>query len=157
MKKKNTTEFLKQYRFGADLFGILLTAILVLPNIVSVIMAAAIENYYAPFAHNAANVAALVFLVIAVLLLTAVRRREEKPFSFFSLLGTLTWLFALLYYIAWIFQFCDYGNVAVRAFLTVCPCITLISYEADRRNYPAIVPTALFALCHIIALIILYT
>ena len=142
----------KDYKWGFDLLGVLLFALVMLPNIVYWCIPdftgldgnqiAAIIGY--PF--EALGVAAMIFLV----------RKEQKKFAFLSLGGLLTWLFLLLYYIAWIFYFCDFYNVAVVLFLTAAPCAALLGFQAERKNYIAMVPTGVFALVHLIGVLMVW-
>ncbi len=148
MKRNRFTE---NYAVAPDKTGIVLTGLLLLPNIVSWIMAAAREMYGNPYATGGLNIAALVFLILSLPALCLLVKRERGKFDFFAPFATFAVIFLLLYYIAWVFYFCSYGNIAVRVFLAVCLPLSLLTYEADRRNFPAMVPTVLFAALHIAA------
>lgn len=142
----------KNYKWSVDLLGVLLFALLILPFLVYW----CIPDFKGIDGQKALAVAAYVFGALGAAALIALSNKERKPFSFFSLTGTLTWLFTVLSYVAWIFFFCNYNNVAVALFLAVCPCVALLAFEAERKNYVAVAPTACFALLRFIAVLLLW-
>lgn len=148
-------EFLNGYRIGADRLALAFVGVMLLPNLVSWILCGALAGqlppYRNPYARNGVNIAAAVFLGLSLIPLVGVVRRERKKFSLFSACGTVTFLAVMLYYISWIFYFCDYGNVAVLLFLAFCPAAAFLCFEGERRNFFAMAPTALFAVLHIAA------
>lgn len=137
----------KNYKWGIDMLGILLFALLILPNIVYW----CIPDFPDINGNLGLEIFSSILEVIGVAAMIALTRTEEQaPFAFFSLTGTFTWLFLLLDYLAWIFFFCGFANIAVILFLAVSPCVSLVSYQANRKNYVALVPTVAFAFLHII-------
>lgn len=148
MKEK---QFLKNYKPGVDLWGLVLFGLLLLPNVVYW----CIPKEYHLGGSGALDIAAKVFQAISLVLLVFVVRREREKFSFSSPMIYFSSLFLLLYYIAWIFFFCGYGNAAVLLFLAGCPCVTLLLFEIWRKNWIALFPTAVFSVLHIVATVLL--
>lgn len=140
-------KFLKNYKFGFDFPALLLVLLLLLPNIVYW----CIPEFYGLRGDRPIDISALLFEGIGALLLVLFTRKEQVKFSFFTLFGTLTWLFLLLDYIAWIFYFCNFFNIAVTLFIAVCPCVSLLSFEAEKKHMLSLAPTAVYALLNIIA------
>lgn len=141
---------MKKYRFGLDAWGLALTALLLLPYLVYwCVPALPAIGFQTPLGISAA-----VFAAAGVVLLLAVKEREEKKFSFSYPLVFFAGIFVLLYYIAWIFSFCGYGNLADVLFLAVCPSAALILYEIFRRNYFALGPTAVFAVLYLLSMVL---
>ncbi len=142
----------KDYKWGIDLLGALLVALLLLPNIVYW----CIPDFTGLDGNKALSVIGYVFEALGLAATLAIVRKEPQRFSFFSLAGLLTWLFLLLDYIAWVFFFCDFYNIAVVLFLAVAPCVALLAFQAERKNYIAMAPTGVFALVHLIAVLIVW-
>lgn len=137
----------KNYKWRVDMLGVLLFALLILPNIVYW----CIPEFRDLNGNLGLNIFCNILEVLGVAAMIALARADKSsPFTFFSFTGTFTWLFLLLDYLAWIFFFCGFDNIAVVLFLAICPCVSLISYQAGRKNYVALVPTVAFAFFHII-------
>ena len=145
-------KFLKNYKWGIDYLAALLFALLILPNIV----------YWCipEFAGLDGNrVTAVISYILEFLgggCMIAILHKEQKTFSYFTLTGTLTWLFLLLSYVAWIFYFCGFANIAVALFLAVCPGVALLAFQFARQNYIAAAPTALYVLLHFIGVLVVW-
>ncbi len=142
----------KDYKWGCDLLGVLLFALLMLPNIVYW----CIPDFTGLDGNKILSAVGYVFQALGIAATVALLHKERKPFSFFSLTGLLTWLFLLLYYIAWIFYFCNFYNIAVVLFLTVAPCVSLLAFQAERKNFPAMVPTGVFAILHLVSVLLVW-
>ena len=145
-------KFFKNYKWGADLLGILLIALILLPNIVYW----CIPAFTGLGGNRALSIVGYVFQALGIAATVALVNKQRKPFTFFSLGGMLTWTFLLIDYAAWIFYFCSFYNIAVALFLTVAPCVSLIAFQADRKNYIAVVPTGVFALLHFVAVLLVW-
>lgn len=144
--------FLQKYRIGIDLWGLALFGILMLPNIVYW----SVPKFTGLGGNKPIDIAAIVFQAVGIACLLFLVKREGKKFSFSSPLVTFAGIFLMLYYIAWIFWFCAYRNLAVLLFLTACPCVSLILYEIFRENWFALVPTGVFAVLHILSVVLVY-
>lgn len=153
MKKRKTKNILRGYAPGLDLWGLLLFCVIMLPNIVGWCVPALRKG----FAENSAlDIAALVFQIIAAAALIFIVQSERRELNFKSSLVGLTGVALLCYYLAWIFFYCGYWNAAVYLFLAVFPCVALVLFEVERRNWFALVPTAVFAVLHIVSACIHY-
>lgn len=142
----------KSYKWGIDFLGVLLTALLLLPNIVYW----CIPAFGGLDGQKTLAVFAYIFAVIGIAALIALEHKERPPFAYFTLPGTLTWLFLLLSYVAWIFFYCGFQNVAVALFLAACPGVSFVSFAFARKNYPAAVPAALYTFLHFLAVLVLW-
>ena len=140
-------EFLKRYKFGFDFWALILFAAIMIPNIVYWCL----PQYDGLSAEGAIDTAATVFQVIGIALLLFVVQRERKRKAFADSLFMTSCVFLALDYLAWVLYFCGYSNSGVILFLAACPCLALILFEIERRNWFALVPTAVFAVLHIVA------
>ena len=143
----------EKYKFGIDFWGLILFALIMLPTIVYLCIPGLgkISSSYVGL-----DVSSKVFQVIAVALLILVVRKERAKFSLTRPLVFFAGIFLMLYYIAWIFFFCGYGNSADLLFLAVCPCVSLLLYEIEGKNWFALCPTAIFAILHVVSTLLLF-
>lgn len=146
-----TVNYFKKYRIGIDLWALALFALVMIPNLVFFCVPALQERIYAQ--TNAIDIAASVFQAIFVILLVFVVRREQEKPNLSAPLVLISLVCLLVYYIAWIFVYCDYVNDAVQLFLAVLPCASFILFEIERRHWIALVPTALFSALHVVSII----
>ncbi len=153
MKNGKFKTYLKQYAFGLDVWGLLLFAVIMLPNIIAFCVPAISSHFQE---NTPLDPAASVFQVISVALLIFIVRREREKIKFSSPLIVLAGLALICYYIAWIFLFCSYLNAAVWLFLAIMPCAALICFEIARKNIFALPFTVVFAILHIISTCIAY-
>lgn len=150
--KRTVKNRLKEYALGLDRWGLLLFAVIMLPNIVAMCVPA----FSSRFAENSAlDVAAVVFQVFAVAALLFIVRREEERLRL-SPLVTAALLALIAYLIAWGFFFFGYLSSAVWLLLAVMPCIALLCFEIERKNVFALPFTVVFAVLHIISACITY-
>ncbi len=145
-------KFFKDYKWGIDLLGVLLFALVMLPNIVYW----CIPDFTGLDGNQILAIIGYPFQALGLAAMIVLVRKEQKRFSFLSLAGLLTWFCLLLYYIAWVFYFCDFYNIAVVLFLTVAPCAALLSFQAERKNYIAMAPTGVFALVHLVGVLMVW-
>lgn len=139
--KERGTRSGEKYTFGVDRAALIAFALVMLPNAVWLFVALFSEKVR--FSSNfALDVASSVFLLTAMVLFIFVIYKQEKP-RLSSVFVSLFILALLCEYIAWIFYFCDYRNDAVLLTVAVSPCLSLGFFEIERRNFPALIATAL--------------
>ena len=145
---------LKKYRWGLDFWGLILFAIIMLPNILYFILVACGVTPELKTGGGVIDIAATVFQVLGVAALIFVVEKKRKIFTFDCPLFALAGLFLIPYYISWGFYFLNHLNSGVILFLAVCPCVSLILYEIERKNWFALLPTSIFAALHIVSAIL---
>ena len=144
-------KFLEKFRWGFDFWALILFAVLMLPNIIYW----CIPDFSGLGGDGIIDTFANILQVFGVGLLIFLVQREreekrEKKYFFDSLFMTAS-LLVLLYYAAWIIYFCGTLNFGVILFLAGCPCVSLILFATERKNYIALVPLAIFSILHIIS------
>lgn len=143
-------DLFKKYKFGFDVWGLVLFAVLMLPNIVYW----CIPAFNDLGGNSTLDIIATVFEVMGIALLIFVVQKEQKRRYFFDSLYLTASLFVVFYYVAWILYFCGFNQMSIIVFLAVCPCAALLLYEIERKNLPALLPTAVFAVLHVISVLI---
>lgn len=139
----------KPYRFGFDLWGLLLFLLVMLPNFIWFAVPATNDvlrtESMTPIADTIASVCQV--LMIACLCFVINGRRSKLRFSPL-VIATIACI--VVYYAGWLLY---YGGVAtpwVILLLTLPPCLTFIFFAIDRRNLPAVLFATIFAVCHLI-------
>lgn len=142
---------LKDYKFGFDIWALGLFVLIMIPNIVWFCVPASDDVLRGESVNAALDTAATVFQVIAVAVFIFIINKNRKkldPFSPFSFGAVLC---LAVYIAAWICYFCGVANAFVIIFLAVLPCLSLGLFELERKCYPALLPTAVFAVLHIVS------
>lgn len=139
--------FFGNYKIGFDLWGFILFAVLMIPNIVYWCLPA-----FNDLGGNALlDFIALFFEVPSIVFLIVMKRKHPERRHLFDSLYIMTAAMVLFYYVAWIVYFCGFNQLNVILFLTVCPCAALLLYELERKNLLALFPTAVFSVLHIVS------
>lgn len=146
MAKREKTVF--GLSFGFDLWGLLLFAAIMIPNFIWFLVPAPNDILREDSLTPALDIAATVFQVISVCVLVLFVQKGRK-IKWDSPFTVTAGLFLLCYIIAWVFYYLSFVNIAVILSLALLPCMSLLAYEAERRNYFAILPTFLFAVLHL--------
>ena len=143
---KHLTE---KYRFGFDFRALALFLIIMIPNFLWFAVPAPIDILRVESKTPVTDTIASVCQVILVFCLCFVVRRDKKPFRpSATLVGTA--LLVALYITCWILYYCGIAGVAVILGLTCFPCAAFMTFAVDRRNFIALIPTAMFTACHLI-------
>ncbi len=140
-------KLLENYKFGFDFWAAVLFALIMLPNIVYW----CIPEFNSLGGNGALDSAATVFQVFGVAFLLCVVQKKRPQKLFFDTLFMTATLAVLLYYAAWIVYFCGIVNRTILIFLAVAPCVALILFALERRNWFAFVPLAVFSVLHIVS------
>lgn len=143
-------KFFGEYRFGFDAWGLLLFAFVMLPNILWFCIPAPNDVLRGESGTDALDTAATVFQAVAVALLVFAVRGGGKP-RFVSPFTAGTFAFLSCYYAVWTAYYCGAGNTAVLLILAAAPCLSLMSFELERKNLPALFPTTVFAVLHLVS------
>ena len=138
-----------RYRFGFDIWGLLLFLLVMLPNFIWFAVPAPNDILRTESVTPVVDIIGSVFQVLTVACLCFVIHKERSKFRFSSLVvATIACLAA--YYIGWASYYAGITAPWVILLLTVPPCLAFILFAADRKNLPAVVLAASFTVCHCI-------
>ena len=140
---------LKRYRWGFEPWGLLLFALIMLPNILWAFIPAPDDvlrsESVTPVTDMIAGAAQAVTIAALVLL-----RHERRPQTVLSGLCAGSALCVAGYWLGWAAYYPGVTNAAVILMMTLLPCAALLLFAVDRRNLPALAAGGLFTLCHLI-------
>lgn len=140
---------LKKYRFGFDIFGLLLFLLVMIPNFIWFAVPAPSDVLRAesitPIIDGIGSVSQVVFIAAICILI-----RKDVDKIRFSKLISLSLVMVITYFIGWILYYNGIVNPIVIALLTIPPCMAFIIYTVDRKNVVATIPAIIFTVCHVI-------
>lgn len=140
---------LKQYRFGFDIFGLLLFLLIMIPNFIWFAIPAPNDVLRAESITPIIDGIGSVFQVIFIAAICLLKRKGVERIRFSKLI-ILSLAMVIIYFIGWILYYNGMVNPIVIALLTVPPCLAFIIYTVDRKNVIAMIPAIIFTVCHVI-------
>ena len=143
--------FFGKFTFGIDYWALGLFGVLMLPNIVWWCFSPANDVLRYINSPAALDVFSYIFqaLTLAVLVFVVRRDRVGQKVEPWTAFFTFTVMSLILYYVAWIFYFCAYVNIAVVLFLAIFPCTALGCFAFLRKNWIALFPLVIFTALHL--------
>lgn len=141
---------MKKYKLGFEVWGLTLFLLIMVPNLISFIFPASNDVLGRESLTPCLDLAASVFQIIFIALLCGVKNTKTAPLCFQSGWVLSCAACVLVYFLSWIIYYLGMAHSAVMLALCFFPCAAFLCFEADRKNYPAMVPTVLFAVLHLI-------
>lgn len=140
---------LKKYRFGFDIWGLLLFMAIMIPNFIWFGIPAPNDVLRADSVTEIFDTAASVCQVLMVMILCALINREREKISMTPLIIAV-FICCILYYTSWVMYYFGLTNAAVILGLTIPPCLAFLLFAVDRKNRIAVIPITVFAICHLV-------
>lgn len=140
---------LKQYRFGFDIFGLLLFLLIMIPNFIWFAIPAPNDVLRAESITPIIDGIGSVFQVILIAAICLLKRKGVERIRLSKLI-ILSLAMVIIYFIGWILYYNGMVNPIVIALLTIPPCLAFIIYTVDRKNVVAMIPAIIFTVCHVI-------
>ncbi len=138
---------LKKYRVCFDIWGFLLFLVMMIPNFIWFAVPAPNDLLRTDSVTAPLDTVASICQVGMIMTLCMLRNKECKKISISPpILAVFTC--TLLYFISWIAYYMGTVSAVVILGLTVPPCLAFLFYAVERRNKIAIVPIAIFTICH---------
>ena len=150
MKKTsgNTT-----YKFKFDLPGLIIFLIIMIPNFIWFGVKAPHDVLRAESVTKTVDIIGSVcqlLMIICLILIVNQTREKLRPTTLLKVAGAAV----VLYYIWWVIYYTGSTHPVVLLGLAIFPCVAFLLYAIDRKNLPAVVFTAGFAICHVIYTIV---
>ena len=146
-------KWLNKYRFGFDVWGLILFLLVMLPNFIWFAVPAQNDVLRAESATPIIDAIALVCQVLTVACLCFVINKERSKLRFSPLVIAAV-ICVVVYYLGWVLYYTGIASDWVILMLTIPPCLAFILFAADRKNVPAILFATGFAVCHLIFAIV---
>lgn len=140
---------LNKYKLGFDIWGLFLFLIIMIPNFIWFVVPAPNDVLRADSATESIDAIASVCQVFMVISLCFIIDKKSPKFCI-APLTVLVMICCLLYFVCWIGYYTSIVNSLTLLGLTVFPCMAFILFAISRKNIIAIIPTAVFSVCHLI-------
>ena len=148
-------KWLSKYRFGFDVWGLILFLLVMLPNFIWFAVPAPNDvlrsESVTPIIDAIASVCQV--LTIACLCFVINKKRSNLRFSPMVIAAVVC---VVIYYIGWALYYSGIVDTWVVLLLTVPPCLAFVLFTIDRKNFPAVSFATGFAVCHLIFAIVNY-
>ena len=146
---------MKFYRFGFDVWGLILFLLVMLPNFIWFAVPAPNDVLRSESVTPIVDAVASVFQILTVACLCLVINKKKSRLCF-SPLVIASIACVVIYYVGWALYYHGIAEAYVILLLTVPPCAAFILYAVDRKNIPACVFATVFAVCHLVFAILNY-
>lgn len=138
-----------RYRFGFDVWGLLLFLLVMLPNFIWFAVPAPNDILRTESVTPIVDVIASICQVLTVACLCFLLNEERGKLRFSPLVIAAAVCVAV-YYLGWALYYSGIANAWVILLLTLPPSLSFILFAADRKNLPAVLFASVFAVGHLI-------
>lgn len=138
----------KNYKFGFDLWGLLIFLIIMMPNFIWFAIPAPNDILRNPSIMSLGDMIGQVAQIIMVASLCAlinIQRQKTIPKGLFTGIVILV----LLYFIGWCFYYTGVTSPVIILDLCISPCLAFSLLAISRQNLPALVAAVIFMICHV--------
>lgn len=144
-----------KYRFGFDVWGLILFLLVMIPNFIWFAVPAPNDVLRAESVTPIIDAIASVCQGLTIACLCFVINKERSKLRF-SPLVIAAMVCVVVYYFGWVVYYTGIASDWVILMLTIPPCLAFILFAADRKNLPAVLCAIMFAVCHLIFAIVNY-
>lgn len=142
-----------RYRFGFDIFALILFLLIMAPNFIWSFIEAPNDVLRVESITKVADIIASVFQILMIISMCFFINKASQKIGFSALIIACL-INLLLYYTCWVFYYVGITHNIVIIGLTIFPCIAFLTYSVDRKNIIALLFTLVFMSCHIVFAII---
>ena len=140
---------LKKYRFGFDVWALVLFFIIMIPNFIWFAVPAPNDILRGESITKTVDVTASICQVLMVMSLCIFIHQDRKKISITRFIMT-TVICCLLYFLCWILYYFGVTNAVFILGLTIFPCLAFLFFAIDRKNMIAVISASIFMVCHLI-------
>lgn len=140
---------LKKYRFGFDVWALVLFFIIMIPNFIWFAVPAPNDILRVESITKTVDEIASICQVLMVMSLCIFIHQDRKKISITRFIMT-TVICCLLYFLCWILYYLGVTNAVFILGLTIFPCLAFLFFAIDRKNMIAVIPASFFMECHLI-------
>lgn len=140
---------MKKYRFGFDVWGLIIYFAVMLPNFIWFALPAPNDVLRAESVTPTVDMIGSVCQVMFVAALCMLINTECGKLRFSPLIIAAVCCIAV-YFVGWVLYYCGFADPVVISMLTLPPCLAFILFALDRKNIIALIPAVVFTVCHLI-------
>ncbi len=139
---------MKNYKIRLSILGMVLFLVIMLPNLVWFAIPAPNDILRVESCTETVDTVASVCQVLFVAALCVLTNHNSgplRPTAF--MIGVIAC--TAFYYLGWILYYLGFTNPLIIFLLTVPPCAAFLLFAYDRKNHLAMIPAAIFSVCHL--------
>lgn len=140
---------IKSYRFGFEVWGLVLFLVIMLPNFIWFIVPAPDDILRGESVTEVADIIGSIFQAVMIAALCLLKR-TDRPKLRFSPLVVGVIVCCIAYWSGWILYYNGIADAVAVLLLTVPSCAAFLLFALDRKNYIAAVSVCGFTVCHLI-------
>lgn len=140
---------LKKYKFGFDIWGLVIFLIVMIPTFIWSAVPAPNDILRNESKTQIIDVIGSVCQVLFVAILCFLINKERKKLRFLLLIIAAI-ISIIIYFAGWILYYCGNISPLVILSLTLPPCLAFFFFALDRRNFLAVFPIVCFTVCHLV-------
>ena len=144
---------IKNYRFGFEFCGFILSLAILLPSVIWYFIPAPNDVLRSADSIFALGMTAAVLRGLAMLTSSFLVNLDSRELKF-NPAAFLIFAFGAIYYIGWFLYYAGFANVFTLTLLAVSPVVMLASLAVDRKNIFSLVLSASFAVVHIVCIVL---
>lgn len=139
----------KKYRFGFDVWSIVLFLIIMIPTFIWSAIPSPNDILRTESITKPLDALASLCQILMIVILCFLKNMECKKIrtSPFILVAVFC---CLLYFTSWGFYYGGITNAIVIVGLTIPPCLAFLFFAIARKNTLALIPISIFTLCHLV-------
>ncbi|NMD38493.1 MAG: hypothetical protein GYA87_07435 [Christensenellaceae bacterium] len=139
----------KKYKFGFDIWALLLFLIIMVPNFIWLAIPAPKDILRVDSTTKTIDTITAVFQFVMIASLCFIKNSKCKKISINPLIVSAIFC-CVLYYLSWLAYYNGFVGTIIILGLTVPPCLAFLLYAMDRKNIIAIISVLFFTVGHLI-------
>lgn len=146
---------MKSYKIGFDRYGLLLFAVIMLPNLIWFAVPAPNDILRTEPAVPVLDAVGSVFRVISVFFLCFIVRTERQRLRLTPPIAGCA-ACCLLYGVCWIFYYTSVTSAPILLGMTLLPCAAFLLFAIGRKNNISLILISVFTVCHLLNTILAF-
>lgn len=139
---------IKDYRFGFDIWGLVLFILIMLPNFIWFAIPAPDDVLRNESVTPVIDSVAQVFQVVMIASMCVIINKNcNRPMNRQYITGIASFIF--IYFLGWIMYYTGIVNALITLDLCIAPCMAFLLFTVARRNIVALTSTCAFMICHV--------
>ncbi len=140
---------LKKYRFGFDIWGLVIFLIVMIPNFIWFAVPAPNDVLRSESVTIIVDMIGSICKSLFIGFLCIIINKERSKLHFSPLIISSI-ICIILYFVGWVLYYNGITNPLVIISLTLPPCLAFIFFALDRKNVIAVISALCFTICHLI-------
>lgn len=139
---------MKKYKFSFCMWGLALFLLIMIPNIIWFAIPAPNDVLRQESVTPLIDIIASICQTIMIAAICLLVRKDVPRITIRSKWLWICTAAIMIYFICWVVYYSGVTEKYILLSLSVFPCVSFITYEIDRKNWIALIPTLVFTVLH---------